>query len=204
MSTTSTTLAMNTIKVEISRNVESELSWTSGKSVEEVTAVSGATSYPEVTGSIEIKNPPPTANYTVSAMVTETQIGNAADIMNGSLVASSTRSGYKIIGSTSTFSYGNWFINNNNNEFIFAPKATAISALTVGQEITITLEFKIEAMVRGSTTNNVENTQEIMLRISPPLPDISMTWSSSSRSGRISHTPNIIEITQDDAMTILY
>ena len=198
-SSATTTLAMNTIKVEISRKVSSELSWTSGKSVEVVTAVSGATSYLDVTGSIEIKNPPPTANYTVSAMVTETQIGNVADIMNGSLVASSTRSGYKIIGSTSTFSYGNWFINNDNNEFIFAPKATAISALTVGQEITITLEFKIEAMVGGSPTNKVENTQEIMLKISPPLPDITMAWSSSSRSGRTSHTPNVIEITQDDS-----
>ena len=198
-SSATTTLAMNTIKVEISRKVSSELSWTSGKSVEEVTAVSRATSYPDVTGSIEIKNPPPTANYTVSAMVTETQIGNATDIVNGSLVASSTRSGYKIIGSTSTFSYGNWFISNNNDEFIFAPKATAISALTVGQEITITLEFKIEAMVRGSQTNNVENIQEIMLKISPPLPDITMAWSSVSRSGRTSHTPNVIEITQDDS-----
>ena len=198
-SSATTTLAMNTIKVEISRKVSSELSWISGKKVEEVTAVSGATSYLDVTGRIEIMNPPPTANYTVSAMVTETQIGNAADIMNGSLVASSTRPGYKIIGSTSTFSYGNWFINNDNNEFIFAPKATAISALTVGQEITITLEFKIEAMVRGSTTNKVENTQEIMLKISPPLPSISMAWSSNSRSGRTSHTPNVIEITQDDS-----
>ena len=193
-----TTLAMNTITVEITRNVESELSWNSGKSVEVVTAVSGATSYPEVTGSIEIKNPPPTANYTVSAMVTETQIGNVADIVNGSLVASS-RSGYKIVGSTSIFSYGNWFINNDNNEFIFAPKATTISALTVGQEVTITLEFKIEAMVRGSTTNNVENTQEITLKISPPLPSISMEWSSSSRNEGTSHTPNVIEITQDDS-----
>ena len=198
-SSTTTTLAMNTIKVVISRNVESELSWTSGKSVEEVTAVSRATSYPDVTGSIEIKNPPPPANYTVSAMVTETQVGNAADIVNGSLVASSTKSGYKIIGSASTFSYGNWFIKNDNTEFVFEPKATAISALTVGQEINITLEFKIEAMVRGSTTNNVENTQEIMLKISPPLPDITMAWSSSSRSGRTSHTPNVIEITQDDS-----
>ena len=198
-SSTTTTLAMDTIKVVISRKVASELSWTSGKTVEEVTAVSGATSYTDVTGRIEIKNPPPSANFTVSAMVTETQIGNAADIVNGSLVASSTKSGYKIIGSASTFSYGNWFIKNDNTEFVFEPKATAISALTVGQEINITLEFKIEAMVRGSTTNNVENTQEIMLKISPPLPDITMAWSSSSRSGRTSHTPNVIEITQDDS-----
>ena len=192
-----TTLAMSTITVEISRKVESELSWDSGKTIEEVTAVSMATSYSEVTGSIEIKNPPPTANYTVSAMVTETQIGNAADIMNGSLVASSTRSGYKIIGSPSTFSYGNWFISNDNDEFIFAPKATAISALTVGEEITITLEFKIEAMVRGSPTNNVENTQEIILKISPPLPTVAMAWNSSSRSEGTSISPNVIEITQN-------
>ena len=198
-STTSTTLAMNTITVEISRKIESELSWTSGKLVEVVTAVSGATSYSDVTGRIEIENRPPPENFTVSAMVTETQIGNAADIMNGSLVASSTRPGYKIIGSTSTFSYGNWFINNDNNEFVFAPKATAISALTVGQEITITLEFKIEATVRGSTTNKVENTQEIMLKISPPLPTISMEWGSSSRGKGTSHAPNVIEITLDES-----
>ena len=198
-SSTTTTLAMNTIKVEISRMVESKLTWNSGKPIEEVVAVSESNSYSDVTGTIEIINPPEPENYTVSAKVIETQTSNVADIMNDSLVASSTKSGYKIIGSTDTFSYGNWFIKNDNTEFVFEPKATAISALTVGQEINITLEFKIEAMVRGSSTNNVENTQEIMLKISPPLPDITMVWSSGSRSGRTSHTPNVIEITQDDS-----
>ena len=184
-----TTLAMNTITVEISRKVSSKLTWTSDARVEEL--VAGSSSYSDVAGNIEIINPP--ANFTVSAEVTETQIGNAADIVNNSLVASS-RSGYKIVGTTSTFSYGSWYINNENTEFIFAPKMTTINALTVGQEITITLEFNITATVGASTTDMVVDTQEIVLKISPPLPKITMAWDNNSGSVG---TANIFELTQD-------
>ncbi len=181
--------AMGSIEVEMSRKVESKLSWTSGKVVEEI--IAGSSSYSEVLGNIEIINPP--ANFTVSAVVTETQIGNAADIVNDSLVVSS-RSGYKIVGTTSTFSYGSWYINNENTEFIFAPKMTTINALTVGQEITITLEFNITATVGASTTDMVVDTQEIVLKISPPLPKITMVWDNNSGSVG---TANIFELTQD-------
>ena len=181
--------AVGAIEVEMSRKVESKLSWTSGKLVEEI--IAGSSSNSDITGNIEIINPP--SNFTVGVEITETQVGNAADIVNDSLVASS-RMGYKIVGTTSTFSYGSWYINNENTEFIFAPKMTTIDALTVGQAITITLEFNITATIGSSTTDMVVDTQEIVLKISPPLPKINVAWDNNS--GGVGAT-NVIEITQD-------
>ena len=173
------------IEVNISHTIGLSVTWVSERTLETITAVSGKTDYANLEGKISLSNSP-TSTIVVGASVVESQTTGMPK-NSDTLTTSTTRMGYKFIGTdeaTSSFTFGNWFIqdpivfNDNSNEIIFVPNHTAISALTYGQSISITLEVIISVMEGSSQSPSIRqvDSQMIQLKISPPVPTAQVSF----------------------------
>ena len=177
------------IEVNISHTIGLSVTWVSERNEESITAVTDKTDYENLEGKISVSNPP-ASTIVVGASVVETQTTGMPN-NSDTLTTSTAREGYKFIGTsetTSAFTYGNWFIqdpivsNDNNNEIIFEPNHTAISALTYGQSISITLEIIISVMEGSSQSPSIRQvvSQMIQLKISPPIPTAQVSFNLNS------------------------